>query len=290
MPAAERDRATPAGVAAVVLLLTAGPTASPTQVKPPELPPAFASYGTPEPLELYRIANNGDQYHRTNVVTSGDLRVLPSSRDYLVLADGTARVLVIPAVGDARQASRLLGRHVQATGIVRVLPARQETVGCRGQRMLASQCEDPELPPLPDARSDWPLVSISVISLSDIGTSDARPPGPGGIDLAALATDGGRHEGETVTVVGLFAGRDLFGDLPAGSARTPADWVLKLGPSAIWVTGKKPEGKGWRLDPAYKGDTVRWLQVTGRVETQGEVTFLRASKVALASAPKETEE
>jgi hypothetical protein len=56
------------------------------------------------------------------------------------------------------------------------------------------------------------------------------------------------------------------------------------------VTGKKPEGRGWRLDPGYKGDTVRWLQVTGRVETQGEVTYLRASKVALAGAPKDTDE
>jgi hypothetical protein len=93
-----------------------------------------------------------------------------------------------------------------------------------------------------------------------------------------------------VTVVGLFAGRNLFGDLPEGSARTPGDWVLKLGPSAVWVTGKKPEGKGWRLDPAYKGDTVRWLQVTGRVETQGDITYLRATKVALTAPPKEPEE
>jgi hypothetical protein len=283
-----RHPSSPAALAGIALLL--GGPGSPSQIKPPEVPPAFASYGTPEPLDLYRIANNGDQYHRTNVVTSGDLRVLTSSTQYLVLADGTARVLVIPAVGDVREASRLLGRRVQATGIVRVLPSRQEIVGCRGQRMPASQCEDPELPPLPDARSDWPYVSISVISMSDIGTSDARPAGPGGIDLGALATDGGRHEGETVTVVGLFAGRNLFGDLPEGSARTPGDWVLKLGPSAVWVTGKKPEGKGWRLDPTYKGDTARWLQVTGRVETQGEVTYLRATKVALTAAPKEPEE
>jgi hypothetical protein len=283
-----RQRARRAALTGLALLVAG--RGSPAQIKPPAPPPAFASYGTPEPLELYRIANNGDQYHRTNVVTSGDLRVLPSSRDYLVLADGAARVLVIPAVGDVREASRLLGRRVQATGIVRVLPSRQETVGCRGQRVLASQCEDPELPPLPDARSDWPYVSISITSLSDISSGDARVLRPGETDLAELAADGARHEGETVTVVGLFAGRNLFGDLPEGSSRTPADWVLKLGPNAVWVTGKKPEGKGWRLDPAYKGDTARWLQVTGRVEAQGEVTFLRASKVGLASAPKDAEE
>src|SRR5262245_40263603 len=213
MPAAQRGRPKPSRVAAAFLLLTAAPSA-PAQIKPPSPPTAFGSYGTPEPLELYRIANNGDQYHRTNVVTSGDLRVLPSSTQYLVLADGSARVLVIPALGDVREASRLLGRRVQATGIVRVLPSRQEIVGCRGQRIPASQCEDPELPPLPNARSEWPYVSISVISMSDIGTSDARPTAPGTIDLGELATEGGQHEGQTVTVVGLFAGRNLFGDLP----------------------------------------------------------------------------
>ena len=86
-------------------------------------------------------------------------------------------------------------------------------------------------------------------------------------------------------VVGLFGGRDLFADLPAGSARTMQDWVLRQPPHAIWVTGRKPEGKGWRLDPAYRGDGVRWLEVTGRVEWRGGVPVLRASKVALAREP-----
>lgn len=270
--------------------LLIGGAGAPTQVKPPDPPPAFAGHGPAEPLELWRIANNGAQYHRTNATTTGDLRVLPSSNEYLILTDGAARVLVIPAKGDLREASRLIGRRVQLEGIVRVLPSTQDTVPCRGQRMLESQCEDPDLPALPNARSDWPAVSISVIRMTDTGTGEPRGAGPGGLGLADLATDGARHEGQTVTVVGLFAGRDLYGDLPAGSARTASDWVLKLGPHAVWVTGKKPEGKGWRLDPGYKGDTARWLQVTGRVETQGDVTFLRATKVVLTSAPKEPDE
>jgi hypothetical protein len=269
--------------------LLIGGAGAPPQVKPPDPPPAFAGYGPAEPLELWRIASNGGQYHRTNATTTGDLRVLPSSNEYLILVDGAARVLVIPAMGELREASRLIGRRVQLEGIVRVLPSRQDTVLCRGQRMPDSQCEDPDLPALPNARSDWPAVSISAIRMTDTGTGEPRGGGPGGLGLADLATDGGRHEAQTVTVVGLFAGRDLYGDLPAGSARTASDWVLKLGPHAVWVTGKKPEGKGWRLDPGYKGDTARWLQVTGRVETQGEVTFLRATKVVLTSAPKEPE-
>ncbi len=214
-------------------------------------------------------------------------RARPSS---FVLADGNARVLLIPALEDDAATRRLLGRRIELTGVVRVLPARQDTVPCRGQMLLQSQCEDPELPALPNARVDWPPVSITYFGMSDAGTSDAKAPGRGGLSLAELAADATKHVGTTVSVVGLFAGRNLFGDLPAGSERTPADWVLKLGPHAVWVTGKKPEGKGWRLDPGSRSDTVRWLQVTGRVEAVGGVTFLRASKVALTKAPKAEEE
>jgi hypothetical protein len=156
--------------------------------------------------------------------------------------------------------------------------------------MPESQCEDPELPALPNARADWPPVSITYFGMNDVGTSDATAAGPGGLSLAAIATDTSTYVGKTVSVMGLFAGNNLFGDLPAGSERSPTDWVLKLGAHAVWVTGKKPEGKGWRLDPGYRGDTVRWLQVTGRVESVGGITFLRASKVSLTSAPKAPEE
>src|SRR5262245_2814907 len=120
-------------VAAAALLLgrlgAAAPVNPPAPAGTPSPASAFASYGPPEPLDLWRIANNGAQYHRTNATTSGDLRVLPSSNQYLILSDGAARVLIIPAMGDLREASRLIGRRVQLEGIVRVLPSRQETVG-----------------------------------------------------------------------------------------------------------------------------------------------------------------
>ncbi len=260
------------------------------QVKAPEPPPAFASYGPPVPVELALIAYNGQQYHRTHVSTTGELRALGTSLSYFILAEGTARVLLIPALDSERAASQLLGRRIELTGVVRVLPAKQDTVPCRGQMLPKSQCDDPELPVLPNARIDWPPVSITFFSMSDVGTGEGRAPGRGGLSLAALATDATAHLGQTVTVVGLFAGRNLFGDLPAGSEKTPTDWVLKLGSHAVWVTGKKPEGKGFKLDPDYRSDTARWLQVTGRVEATGGVTFLRATRVALTSAPKAEEE
>ena len=275
---------------ALPLALALGGAAAGAQVPVPDAPVAFASYGPPQPAELSLIAYNGQQYHRTHVRTNGELRTLGTSLTYFILAEGNARVLLIPALEGGDAARPLLGRRIELTGVVRVLPSTQANVLCHGQSVPASKCEDPELPALPNARVDWPPVSITFFGMSDAGTSDAKAAGPGGLSLAAIATDASTYVGKTVSVVGLFAGNNLFGDLPAGSQRSPTDWVLKLGAHAVWVTGKRPEGKGWRLDPGYRGDTVRWLEVTGRVESVGGITFLRASKVSLTSAPKAPEE
>ena len=62
-----------------------------------------------------------------------------------------------------------LAMDVEVTGIVRVLPASQKTVPCRGQMLPESKCEDPELPVLPNAQTDWPAVSITVTKLVDRG-------------------------------------------------------------------------------------------------------------------------
>ncbi len=90
---------------------------------------------------------------------------------------------------------------------------------------------------------------------------------------------------ETVRVRGQFRGKNLFGDLVVAGA--PADgWVIKEGESAVWVSGRRPKGDGWSLDPESKSDTAKWVEVVGKVETRDGVTFLRASQVALVPAPK----
>jgi hypothetical protein len=97
-----------------------------------------------------------------------------------------------------------------------------------------------------------------------------------------------RLAGEIVKVVGQFRGKNLFGDLDEGG---PEDgWVIKDGAFAVWVVGKKPKGTGWSLDPASKGDTRRWVQVTGKLERKGSVTRLKAMEVALVSPPPEAKE
>jgi hypothetical protein len=111
-------------------------------------------------------------------------------------------------------------------------------------------------------------------------SSDPLPRGPGGgLTLEALVGQKAPFGNRDVTVRGQFRGRNLFGDLPAGSATTPTDWVIGDGPSYVWVTGKPPKGSGFSLDPASRADCAFWLVVEGRPERHGEVVVLRARRV-----------
>jgi len=141
-----------------------------------------------------------------------------------------------------------------------------------------------------------PHVSLPRVSLTLLGLSDIEFPGrsagggpPQRAPFAAILADPARFSGKPVKIVGQFRGRNLFGDLPEDSKREPGDWVIKDGDHAVWVTGRPPKGKGFTLDPSYKGDTSRWLEVEGKPEVLNGVLYLRASKVALAQRRKEEE-
>jgi hypothetical protein len=107
-------------------------------------------------------------------------------------------------------------------------------------------------------------------------SADALP-----VKIGDLFAQPAEFSGRTVRVVGRFRGRNLEHDLPEPGPRSA--WVLKSGPHAIWVTGHKPSGPGFSLRPDRQGDTGKWLEVTGRVETSKGVTTLRASAVALTA-------
>jgi len=70
-------------------------------------------------------------------------------------------------------------------------------------------------------------------------------------------------------VLGQFRGHNLFGDLPERLWGRDDDWVLRSGEGAVWVTGKKPRGKGWSLELDYEPDGRFWLEVTGEVVVAG---------------------
>ena len=116
---------------------------------------------------------------------------------------------------------------------------------------------------------------------------DARPRGPGGSALQELVNRKTPFENKDVTVRGQFRGGNLFGDLPAGSGATAADWVISDGPFSVWVTGKAPRGKGFSLNPGSRADCAFWLEVEGRPSRLGEVVVLKAGRILfLGRSPK----
>jgi hypothetical protein len=245
-------------------------------------------YGPPMPEDLDQIAYNGSSYQKHHVMVKGTLDALEVGR-FMALSQGTARVMLIPfSPTDIHDYNTLLGREVDVRGIVRLIPSQQKVVPCRGQQLLESKCEDYDLPELPNARMTWPPVSITILSLSDRGTGLSTRRG-GGRTLAETGVDGAAADGKPVRAIGQFRGANLCKDLPTVTRRDPADWVLLTAEGGLWVTGRRPAGKGFHLDPAYRGDTSRWLEVTGKVEPAGEMRYLKASRIVLIPRPAETE-
>ena len=244
-------------------------------------------YGPERHVELERIATNPENYQKHSVVTKGFLEPL-GFQGYWSLSLGTARVLLVLSEGYGSDIQALQGRRVEVTGVVRLLKSCAKEPPCRiGHCTL---CDDPDLPPLPDPRVEWPRASITVFSVFDISASGERAGEKEQPGLADVIADPGSMAGREVRIVGQFRGRNLFGDLPAESQRSTSDWVLKEGERAVWVTGKKPQGKGWRLDLEVKTETRWWLEVVGSAEVAGSVVYVRAKRVSLTTAPAGTTE
>jgi hypothetical protein len=190
--------------------------------------------------------------------------------------------------GDYHDLGTLVGIDVDLTGVVRVLPDSQKSVRCRGEVVLESKCQDWDLPVLPNAQANWPPVSMTVVRISDRGTS-GNPKRSEGRTLADTGLDAAAADGKPVRALGQFRGANLCKDLPEASRHDPADWVLHTAEGPVWVTGRRPAGNGFQLDAAYRGDTTRWLEVSGKVLILDNVRYLKASKVALIPRPPEAE-
>jgi hypothetical protein len=121
--------------------------------------------------------------------------------------------------------------------------------------------------------------------------ASARPIGPAiaadatSVKLPELIANPDAVKGRRVRVVGQFRGRNLYGDLPAPSFRHRLDWVLKDERAAVWVTGRAPSGRDFKLDPDAHDDARTWLEVVGRAVVRDGQIVVRADKVALVPAP-----
>jgi hypothetical protein len=265
---------------AASLLFAAAP-----QVAPPPAPqnptaPQARDYGEAQGASLaaLMVAQACEGGH---VTVKGRIDLLERGR-YWLLVDGGSRALLLPSFAlTGPELDRMVGTWSEVRGICRALRPR-ESVGGADEDTPAF----PDLPPLPAPRADRPTISITAFSASDAGGPGRETAAAESAIIRTVLNDPAGFVGVSVRIVGLFRGRNLFGDLPAGSERGGADWVLKEGDAAVWVIGKPPRGKGWSLDPQYKGDTVRWLAVEGPIEVVGGIAYLRASKVALVRDPR----
>ena len=261
-----------------------------TPTPPRTGPQGTPDYGPPVFAELESIAFGVESYQRKHVRTNGRLDMF-DGRQYFLLVDGNARVLLMLATDlNASDFMKFAGGRIEVRGIVRQVRKKQY-VGPTGIDL--DLVEDPTLPILPDPeRVSVPKVTLTALSFSDLEPGRAGTPGAQGNRESAgqILADPGYWTGKTVRIVGLFRGRNLFGDLPADSRRANSDWVLKDGGTSVWVLDKEPRGKGWALDPSYKGDAVRWVEVVGKPEVVNGVLYLRASKLRLTKPPEEPAE
>ena len=227
-----------------------------------------ARYGQPVDVSLFDLVNMPHAYRDKAIRTHGRLSLDSSAtgaRSYLLEDSLTASVRLFPMQGVASnfesEALQMMGQQLEVTGVFFESASEGASgIGKAGVIQFWSYLGPPE------KEGKGPLKALE-------------------LSLEALVADPGRRDGQTVRVVGQFRGQNLFGDLPSRSQRSSRDWVIKDSLFAVWVTGRKPQGDGWRLDSGLKRDTGKWIEVVGRVETRGGVTYLEALRVSLGSAP-----
>ncbi len=135
-------------------------------------------------------------------------------------------------------------------------------------------------------REEWPRpgeeLFVRVDSILEAPTATVA-------SVRVLALEPWRFQGETVTIVGNFRGRNLFGDLPDAPRRSRYDFVLRGAEGAVWITGLRPRGRGFDLDVDRRLDTNRWVEVTGTVGRERGLVTIEATGIALASEPERPE-
>lgn len=118
-----------------------------------------------------------------------------------------------------------------------------------------------------------------------LGATLMPGPAPTRASLRSIAMDPDRFDGRSVTLTGRFRGRNLFGDLPQGVGKSKWDFVLQSADAAVWITGLRPKGKDFDLDPGARVDTGRWLEVTGTVHRDLAALWIEGASVQLTIAP-----
>ena len=107
-------------------------------------------------------------------------------------------------------------------------------------------------------------------------------------NLRAIALDPGRYAGKQVTLSGRFRGRNLFGDQPVSPGKSPHEYVLRVADASLWVSGLRPRGRGFTLDPDARRDTREWVRVSGIVRHEAPVVWIEGKTIDLTKPEADT--
>jgi hypothetical protein len=235
--------------------------------------PLLAQPAPPTPTTIGALLTFPTFFHLKHVVVRGELE-----------ARGDAYVLV-PVAGER-------GPYV----VLRSGRATEGQAEVRGQfwdigRMTS---DDPRFSGL-DVRTfvgaqygeRWPGPGeMLVIGSASVATPEPFP----APTVRAVALDPGRYEGQRITIIGQFGGRNLYGDLPKAPGISRWDFVLRSAGGAVWITKLRPKGRGFDLDPTAKVDTGRWLEVSGVVKQKDALVWIEAAAIAKAEPSQEAAE
>jgi hypothetical protein len=208
-------------------------------------------------------------FHLQAVVLRGEL-VEAGERVTLRSDENEMRVLLGPSAGGAQ--TRLVDGPIEI----------------RAQLVDVGRLEpgDPRVADYIQAdREGWPRPGEELF-LRALGIDTARAQATPSI--RALALEPWKFEGQTVTLVGQFRGRNLFGDQPDAPKKSRYDFVLRSADASVWVTGLRPRGRGFDLNVDARVDTSNWVEVSGVVGHERGLVTIAASKIAAASAPEVT--
>jgi hypothetical protein len=135
----------------------------------------------------------------------------------------------------------------------------------------------------------WTAISISAFLVLEPTSVLGRSPVT---SVQALITAPDRYANRAVTVTGRFRGRTPGdGDTAAlpSPNRSRWDFLLNEDGAAVWVSGIRPAGWDFDLDPRSTADARKgpWLEVTGtvRVATGAARVWIQASDLRPARAP-----
>jgi hypothetical protein len=199
-------------------------------------------------------------YHLQNVLVHGEFVEGPR----VMLRGGERDIPVL--LNDAKTTTGLAEVRGQLIDVGRLEPADPRLGSYDGAR-------DPDRWPRPGEEL---VLNVTGVAEAQLATTAS---------VRGLALQPWRFEGQMVTVVGQFRGRNLYGDLPSAPGKSRYDFVLRSADAAVWVTDLRPRGRGFDLSVDARVDTGRWLQVTGTVSQDRGLVTIAGTAVSATTAP-----